>query len=326
MTKFHKYWLFSLAGTLVLSYYPLKMGFSVIYDMVTKGTVLQENYPKYIIPYTPIALSLIVSVLFMPLIFKFAKRFTQLFASALSLSVFFVSEFLLESKVIVTSTVVTTLESWQMYMCYVVPSEFETRTWRPVDVLIGEYSESFKFHFYLISIVLIIAILNSVFGFAHTVRTNDKKRIKALTVESVCAALFLGLCILACFTAFFRNGDIYVSPLSAMLMSLFFTILGVTVGVYTGSFLIGKKRVISLVLPSVAAALTTLAMYIGEMFLLSGHLYRFGRGFVFAAMGPIVLAPVDILIIFLSGIISFGICSVLNSKERSALCCEIVNS
>lgn len=320
MTKFHKYWLFSLAGTLVLSYYPLKMGFSVIYDMVTKGTVLQENYPKYIIPYTPIALSLIVSVLFMPLIFKFAKRFTQLFASALSLSVFFVSELLLESKVIVTSTVVTTLESWQMYMCYVVPSEFETRTWRPVDVLIGEYSESFKFHFYLISIVLIIAILNSVFGFAQIVRTNDKKRIKALTVESVCAALFLGLCILACFTAFFRNGDIYVSPLSAMLMSLFFTILGVTVGVYTGSFLIGKKRVISLVLPSVATALTTLAMYIGEMFLLSGHLYRFGRGFVFAAMGPIVLAPVDILIIFLSGIISFGICSVLNSKERSALC------
>lgn len=318
MTKFHKYWLFSLAGTLVLSYYPLKMGFSVIYDMVTKGTVLQENYPKYIIPYTPIALSLIVSVLFMPLIFKFAQRFTQLFASALSLSVFFVSELLLESKVIVTSTVVTTLESWQMYMCYVVPTEYVTRTWRPVDVLIGEYSESFKYHFYLISIVLIIAILNSVFGFAHTVRTNDKKRIKALTIQSVCAALFLGLCILACFTAFFRDGEVYVSLLSAMLMSLFFIILGITVGVYTGSFLIGKKRVISLVLPSVAAALTTLAMYIGEMFLLSGHLYRFGRGFVFDAMGPLVLAPIDIMVIIISGIISFAICFVLNRKERSA--------
>ena len=48
-------------------------------------------------------------------------------------------------------------------------------------------------------------------------------------------------------------------------------------------------------------------MYVGEMILLSGHLYRFGSGFFFHGIGSIVLAPVDLLIILLSG----AICALL---------------
>ena len=316
MTKFKKYWCFAVTGTLAASFYPLYMGFRVIYDMIANGTVMEENYPKYIIPYTPIALAVILAVLIMPIIIKRFKKHSIITVSVLSLSVFFIAELLLESKVIITSTVDTTLESWQMFMCYVPPEGFITRPWTPIDILIGDYSPTFKIHFYMISVVLIVSIINCVYGFGLMIRKKDHSRQKALIVQSICTALFLGLCILACFTAFFRDGELTVSPLSAFLMILFFVILGVTAGSYTGSFLFEKKKSVSVLLPSVAASLVTLAMYIGEMFLLSGHLYRLGTGFLFEGIPGIVLAPIDILVIISSGVINAAICYFLNAKKN----------
>lgn len=312
MSKEHKYCLLTLLGTLAASAYPLYMGFRVIYDMVTAGAVTESDFPKYIIPYTPIALAVITAVAVMPLVLKFAKNIPTLVASVCSLVTFFAAELLFESKVIVTTTVVTTLESWQMFMCYIPPDQFETRQWTAIDVLMGEYSPTFKLHFYLISVVLILAVVNCVYGFAKVIQTGDKTRCKALALQSVSSALFLGLCIFACFTAFFRDGEITVSPVSALLMGLYFVVLGVTVGIYAASFLLGKRSVYSVWMPSAAASLVTLAMYIGEMFLLSGHLYRLGTGFPFEGLPGIVLAPVDLAVIVLSGMVTYFICRSLN--------------
>lgn len=313
MTKFWKYWTLSMIGLLVASFYPLYMGVRVVSDMVREGTVLGENYPKYIIPYTPISLAVIAAVLLMPLFLRYARKLALLAASAISLGVFFLSELLLESKVIVTTTVKTTLESWQMFMCYVPPESYETRTWRAVDVLIGDYSPAFKMHFYIISVVLIITLINSVYGFAQMLLSGNKSRLKALVIQAAASIMFLGFCILACFTAFFRDGEITVSAVSALLMSLFFILLGVTGGSYIASFLFGKRRTISVLLPSIAASIVTLVMYIGEMILLSGHLYRFGSGFIFNGIAGIVLAPVDIAIIILPGCIVTALFKKMNS-------------
>ena len=309
---FRLYYLLSVSCVLAASCYPLWMGVRVITDMIKNGTVIAAEYPKYIIPYTPISLAVIVGVLLMPLFFWLCRRFAWLSASALSLGVFFLSELLLETKVIVTESVSTTLANWQMVMCYVPPEGYGTRTWKAVDILIGDYSPAFKLHFYLISVVLIFTILNALYGFAQMIRNRDHSRQKALILQSVCAALFLGLCILACFTAFFRDGELTVSVLSALLMGLFFILLGVTAGIYIGSFLLGRKRLISVWLPTLTAAFVTLMMYIGETFLLSGHLYRFGSGFFFDGLPGIILAPVDILIVLLTGGMTVLLCHHLN--------------
>lgn len=309
MKNFKNYWLFSLLGALLLSFYPLYMGISVILSMLRDGFVHYADYPKYLIPYTPVSLAVILSVLLMPFMFKFSKKMAVFAASAFSLILFFITEFLFEKMLIITETSQTTLESWQMYMCTIPADLYPTRTWTPIDVLVGEYSPTFKLHFYLISILLIITILNSIYGFAQMLFTGEKGRKKALIVQSVSTAMFLGLCILACFTAFFRDGEITISPLSAMLMCLFFLLFGITAGSYAGSFLLGKRKVLAVFLPSLTASLVTLAMYAGEMFLLSGHLYRFGTGFLFSAIPGIVLAPIDILIILLSG----GMMAVISS-------------
>lgn len=309
--KLTRFWLCSLVAVLAASFYPLLMGARVVCDMLRDGTVLKENYPKYIIPYTPIAVAVILGVLLLPVFVRLLKRFAILGSSALSVGAFFGLEFQFEKNVVVTTAeTVTKLEDWQMFMCYQPPGGWETtvteyKTHTAVEILMGEYNPAFKLHFYLISVVLILAILNCVYGFAQMIRTGDRRRKKALILQSVSAALFLGLCILACFTAFWRDGSIMVSPLSASLMSVFFILLGVTVGLFLGSLLLNRSRALGLWLPAVASAATTLVMYIGEMILLSGHLYRFGTGLFFDGLPAVVLAPVDLIVVLAAGIVTF---------------------
>lgn len=314
--KFRIYWLFVALGTLAISAYPIYMGVKVLRSMAMYGFVPQRNYPKYIIPYTPVALAVIVAVCLMPLLLRKAKKYPLFAASGISLAIFLVTELWFEQKVIVNGTLSAKLECWQMFMCYVSPETYQTRNWRAVDILIGEYSPAFKIHFYMISVVLILTILNCMYGFGQMILTGNYRKRKALTIQAVGTTLFLGLCIFACFTAFFRDGELLVSTLSAVLMGIFFSLLGVIVGTYVGSFLLGKRKGISVGIPAAVGAATTLAMYIGEMCLLSGNLYLFGRGFWFESIPGIVLSPVDILIVLAAGVVSGCICLLLNKKRR----------
>lgn len=318
---FKKYYLFACIGLLILSFYPLWMGVRVVTDMIVDGAVLKENYPKYIIPYTPISLALLLGVVTMPLFMKLNQRLALLGGSAAAIAAFFAFELLFEKKVIVTATdTVVKLEDWQMYMCYVPPGGWGTSEvvggQTAIDILMGEYNPAFKLHFYMISLVLILTILNCLYGFGQMIRSGEKKRKASLILQSVASAVFLGLCILACFTAFWRDGSIQVSPLSASLMAIFFILLGVTVGIYIGSFLLKKRKLFSVWVPVIVAAVFTVLMYIGEMILLSGNIYRFGTGFLFKGIPGIVLAPVDLLIIVASGCITAVIFLLLERKNN----------
>ena len=320
--SFIRYYLFACAILLLLSFYPLWMGVQVVGDMLADRMVMKENYPKYIIPYTPISVAVFTGALLMPLCMKLLKRHALLGGSAYALTAFFGLEWLFEKKVVVaTAETVTVLEDWQMYMCYQPPGGWgtETTTYKTqtaVDILMGNYSPAFKLHFYVISVVLILAILNCVYGFAQVVKTGDKKRVKPLIMQSISTSVFLGLCILACFTAFWRDGSIQVSPLSASLMAVFFILLGVTVGVYVGSFLLGKCKGFAVWLPAVVASAMTLLMYVGELILLNGHLYRFGTGFFFDGLPGIVLAPVDVLIAVAAGGVTALLFSLTNKTTK----------
>ena len=252
--KFRNYYLLSLIGVLFASCYPIYMGITVIVDMIRYGTVYAENYPKYIIPYTPIALSLLVGVALIPVAIKCFKKYALLFGTVISTVIFFVLEFLFERNITVTRTITgafAQLKDWQLALCAVTPEVFGAGKLTEVEILMGEYSPAFKLHFYIISIVLIVSILNCFYGFAKMIQTGDKSRCKSLTIQSIASGAFLGMCIWACFTAFYRNGDIKVSALSAILMSAFFVLFGVTVGIYVASFTLNKKPLLSVWLPSI---------------------------------------------------------------------------
>lgn len=320
--RFHRYYLFSCVGVLLASCYPLWMGVRVITDMILDGAVMKENYPKYIIPYTPICLAILLGVLLMPLCMKLFRRFALLGGGMLSTGAFFALEILFEEKIVVTSAeTVAKLEDWQMFMCYVPPGgwgsvETVHKTQTAVEILMGEYDPAFKLHFYVISVVLILAALNCIYGFGQILMTGESRRLRSLIPQSVSTVLFLGLCILACFTAFWRDGSLQVSPLSAMLMALFFILLGVTVGIFAGSFLLEKGKFLSVWLPAVLSSGMTLLMYFGEMILLNGNLYSFGTGFFFESIPGIILAPVDLLVIAASGGVTAGLFALLKFGKK----------
>jgi hypothetical protein len=96
-------------------------------------------------------------------------------------------------------------------------------------------------------------------------------------------------------------------------MAVFFILLGVTVGIYAGSFLLGKRKIVSVGIPAVVSAVMTALMYIGEMILLHGHLYSFGTGFFFESIPGIILAPADIAVIIVSGCVTALIFGLINS-------------
>jgi len=315
--KYSVYCLSAMAGVVALCSYPIYMGIKVVSKMMTSGVVPYEEYPKYVIPYTPMALALIVGVLLIPLLQKIFRKLDMIAGSAVALTVFFVTEVLLENKVLVKADTFVVLGSWQMSLCYVPPEEYRTRTWEAVDILLGGYNPLFKLHFYLISVVVIIAFMNFLYGFARMILTGNYSRKKALILQAVTAVIFLAMCIWACFTAFYRTGELIVKPVSAVLMGTFFALLGVTAGLFIASLTIGKKRLLSTVIPAVTSVMVTVLMYIGEMILLNGHLYRFGRGILFRALPKIVLAPVDIVIILAAGAITALTCLLMNLKQNN---------
>ena len=315
--KYQKFYLLSAAGVAAAAAYPVAMGVRVTVEMLRNGAVLMENYPKYVIPYAPIAIALLFGVLLMPVFQKLSNKRGFLLGAALAICAFFSVEYLLETKILIQATEVVSLESWQMSMCYVPPEQYQTRTWEAVDALLGGYSPWFKLHFYLISVVLLLSLLNSFYGYAAMIDTGNESRKKALRIQSAVSLAFLGMCIWACFTAFYRTGEIVVSLASAMLMTVFFVLMGVTVGVFLGSFTLGRKKRLSVLLPSVAAGIMTIAMYVGEALLLSGNLYRFGTGFFFEGLGSLAVAPVDLLVILAAGGSTALICGLLNRSSKN---------
>ena len=193
-TRFRIYYLLTCLGVLIASFYPLSMGIRVITDIIDDGTVYKGNYPKYIIPYFPICTAIIAGVLLMPLLFKIFKRFAFAAAASAATGLFFAAELLLEKKVVVSaSESLLTLEDWQMYMCYIPPydaSNIGNVSYRPltaVEILMGDYNPAFKLHFYIISVILIITILNSLYGFGHIAKTGDRQRLCPLIIQSVCS-------------------------------------------------------------------------------------------------------------------------------------------
>lgn len=299
--KYRKFYIVSSIGVILASCYPIFMGIQVVVEMLRNGAVPLERYPKYVIPYTPAAIALILGVLLIPVFQHLSEKRSFLWGAVFSMGIFFMAERLMETKILVQTEEAIPLESWQMALCYVPPEQYQTRTWDAVDILLGGYSSAFKLHFYLISAILIVSLLNCFYGFAQMIRLEDYRRKKALTSQAVTSLAFLGMCVWACFTSFYRTGEITVSALSAVLMAIFFVLMGVAAGVFAGSFTLERDSRLSVLFPAILSALITSAMYVGEMILLNGNLYRFGTGFFFTGIGCLILAPVDLLIILISG-------------------------
>ena len=297
---------------LAASFYPLCMGAIMLLAYLKNGGIDAADYPSYVIPYTPICVALLITIALLPLVFKWGKRFALPMLSALGVPLFLGVEVGFE-QIAVFSDVSQkmSIETWQMLSCVATP-QVKDAIWDSLNI---RYNPLFKMHFYAIALVIVLVCIGVVYGFYQMAHTKSFSKKKPLVVQLFAVIIFIGLCILACLTAFFRTGDINVSPLSAMLMTLFFLTFGMTAGVYAGTWLYQKRRLFSVAIPSVMAMLFTFLMYIAEMVMMNGALFRFGNGFLFQRLGILPLSAVDIMTVITSGLVTYFILKAIRPKD-----------
>jgi len=308
-----KSYFISLGAILLLCSYPLWMGAKVLAAHFRDGYIVAVDYPKYVIPYTPIAIALIICVALMPLLIKYGKRFALPAVSVLGVGLFLLAETGFERVTVFDRKIVGGVDigSWQYALCRATPEVMQTIEFRQTigEDLAARYSPAFKVHFYLIAILIVLAVLGVVYGLL-----KGRRERKPLILQAAAVAVFIGLCIFACFTAFYRTGALLIAPVSALLMGLFFITFGVTAGAYAGGLLYTRGTILSRLLPALIAMATTTAMYLGELVMM-GTLFRFGEGFFFAQIGPCPLAPADFAVIALSGALTYALLFLIRRKE-----------
>ena len=314
MKKPLKVYLISLGAVLLASVYPIYMGGVMMQAYILNGGIDVANYPKYIIPYTPICIALIICAALLPLAWKLCKKYTLPAISALGVLLFLGVETGFE-KIAVFADLSTKMDVrvWQMLSCVMTPI-VKTTLW---DSLSIRYNSAFKIHFYSIALLIILSVLGVIYGFYKMSHNQNYKKKKPLILQLTSVLIFIGLCIFACFTTFFRTGEIIISPISAVLMTVFFLVFGITAGVYAGTWLYGKRKLFSFIIPSIVAVIVTIAMYIGEMVMMNWNLYRFGKGIIFDPIGACPLASVDMLIIVMSGVITYFTLFLIRAKTTS---------
>lgn len=302
----------TLLCVLAVSVYPIYMGARVIATTAQLGYIPVEEYPKYIIPYAPLFLALVLVALLMPLLFRLFERYTLPVASLFGSAIFLGAELGLEGIRVLEGYATMPLESWQYSLCIATPEVLQSIG----EPIYAENNPAYKVHYYLIALVLLLCAIASIYGFSKMVREGDTSRKKPLIVGLAALLVFAALCVLACLTAFYRNGTLAISPVSASLMAAFFISFGVSAGTYTGTLCYGKTRFLSRYLPAIISTLITLVMYLGELILMGGVLFQLGRGWPFVpVLGPFAIA--DVLIVLVSGGITYGIMTALAyGKER----------
>jgi len=304
----------SLVAVILLSIYPVYMGARVIAAYFIGGYVNAADYPKYIIPYTPVCITIITVTALLPLAVKLCKRFAHFGLSVLGIGMFLLTETLFERVTVFDSVGFARVETWQTYLCMATPQVVSTLDFKQTigAELAGRYSPVFKVHFYLIAILIVLAVTGVIYGFYKMVVEKKYEKKAPLIAQTISVSVFVGLCIFACFTAFYRTGEINISALSSWLMSIFFIVFGITAGAYAGGLLYGKRFVLSRLTPAIIAAATATAMYVGELMLMGGVLFKFGKGLLFDPISGMPFAIIDIFVIIITGLLTFLICVMLN--------------
>jgi len=330
--KNRRFYLISIAVITILSAYPLINGIRMAAISAAKGAIEPEQYAKYVVPYTAICVSILLFAVLLPIFLKL-KRFAFPAGMISAYGVFFVVERFFETiqihvagmTLIDTSTLTpdnagsaATADIWQAALCIVSPDmRGQSLTYASQDsflYVLGD--QTYKAHYYLISLIMITMVCGLLYGIAKMLRDNDRLQMKPVFLRGASTAALVAMCVFANTTAFFRRADPIQTPLASALTGLFFVMLGAAAGIYAGSYLLKKDKRFGIGAPVLLSLCVTVLMYIGEAVMMKGKLYRFGTGWFFGGLPGIVLAPVDILIVLLSGAAAWMILAAARKHEN----------
>lgn len=290
-----------------------------MYLYLVNGVIEIDEFVRYVIPYAAMCFALLVFAALQPVWPKIFKKSTLALSTAVTLMLFVIIEVFFESMKINTNGITPIkgfhpeprIDMWQAFSCYISPDAVKAMSRQAQILKDGFYyvvgDGTYKIHYYLVCFVIILIICGLIYGLGKMVRDKNKALGKPLALQGASAAVLVGLCIFANMTGFFRNTSPIQNLTASILTCLFFIVLGAAAGIYTGSFLLKKRKLLSLGLPVLLSAVVCVVMYAGEAAMMDGNLYRFGAGWFFEGIPGISLATVDLLVILLSAAITGAI-------------------
>lgn len=311
----HFYW-GALAILLFISAYPLINGVRMICLFLANGAIEPDQYARYVIPYAAICFALILFAALQPVWPKIFKRITLALSTSVSFVVFIAIEAFFEGMKINTNGLspikgfhpAPRIDVWQAASCYISPDAVKAMSRQAKIEQDGFYyilgDNTYKIHYYLVSLVIIIIMCSLIYGFGKMLRDKNEAMRKPLVLQAVSAAALIGLCVFANMTGFFRDTAPIQNLTASILTCLFFIVLGSAAGIYAGSFLMEKGKLLALGFPVLLSTVVCTMMYAGESAMMDGNLYRFGVGWFFTGIPGISVAVADLLVILLSAAVT----------------------
>jgi len=164
-----KHYLISLASVLILSLYPLYMGIIMLSSYITDSGIKTADYPKYIIPYTPICVSVLLCTLILPLMLKKCRSIASPMISGLGIMFFLVLEVLFESIPVFLGT------SNRRVFDEIIRGNLQYRISDAVfEMKDMRYNNALDLHVYIISVLAVVTVLRIIYEIC--IRNFQEKR------------------------------------------------------------------------------------------------------------------------------------------------------
>jgi len=234
-----------------------------------------------IIPFMPVLTAVIIGFLFLPALLKMSGK-KRAIVSAGATGIFLGLE-------IYAARIAARLNVTGIILSSRMPRDL----WTP-EVIAGVTSEvsipwQFRVHYYIFSIILILATLNFLYCLANALYRNEKPD-KAVILNGIATACYALAYVFVRPVQFHDHGDFVrimrfhgltstrLTGLSVFNTATCFVFGSITVGLFCGSFFRfeGLKRFI----PSLASIITVLALYTAQYFMLDGNFYSYHNNIV----------------------------------------------
>jgi len=187
-----------------------------------------------------------------------------------------------------------------------------SRMWRPTEEITAIVSEmsiplSVRVHYYIFSIIFILAVLNFLYNLANILYGDGKPGKRIIILHGIAAACY-GLSYFFVRVMQFDNlAAMQLTGWSVFNAAVCFILAAITVGLYCGSFLQfeGLKKF----MPSILSMITIATLYAAQYIMLEGNFYSYHDNIVITAL-------LRILIIVSPGVVVYS----LNSKCEKYRC------
>lgn len=154
-----------------------------------------------------------------------------------------------------------------------------------------------KIHYYIFSIVLILAVLNWLYNLSEALYESGRKRKKLLITQGVATACYAPAYFLVRVMQYDDYAAMRLTWGSILNAVVCFTLAATAVGLFSVSYLRfeGKMKIV----PSLLSVITVLALYGAEYAMLDRKFYSYGENSIASLILHILIAAIPGLLVYL---------------------------